>query len=258
LDVDRGRVVKGTHFQNLKDAGNPLFLAKYYDEQGADELVFLDITASSDKRAILKDLVQQTASQLFIPFTVGGGISDLDTISELLRAGADKISINTAAIYHPDLIRKAAQQFGSQCIVVAIDVKQMRDLSPMKGVSSEWSISDQSQWEVYTHGGRKRTGIDAQKWALYMQEQGAGELLITSMDKDGTKTGYDIALTKSISESVKIPVIASGGAGSLHHITEVLQVCEAALLASLLHFKELTIAQIKEACFNQNIPVRPI
>lgn len=240
LDVTNGRVVKGTNFVDLRDAGDPIELAKRYDENGADELVFLDITASSDKRGILIDLVERCAEQLFIPFTVGGGISDISIIRDVLNAGADKVSINTAAVTEPLLIKESSTRFGSQCIVVAIDARKVTE----------------NKWEVYTHGGRQATGLDAIEWAHYMTKLGAGELLVTSMDADGTKQGYDVALTQAISESVSIPVIASGGAGTVDHITDVLQVCEAALLASLLHFGELTVGQIKEAALAAGLPIR--
>ncbi len=266
LDIEKGRVVKGTNFVNLKDAGDPIELAKEYDRQGADELVFLDITASSDKRSIILDLVKRCAQEIFIPFTVGGGISDIETIREILNAGADKVSINTAAITNPRFIKESSTHFGSQCIVVAIDARSTQTpfIHP-EGHQKTWDIShlpesvkltSQSKWEIYTHGGRRPTGIDAVKWALYMNELGAGEILLTSMDADGTKAGYDIALTTAVSQSVSIPVIASGGAGTKDHIVEALKCCEAALLASLLHFQTLTIPEIKHHCRNHNIPIR--
>ena len=256
LDVTNGRVVKGTNFVELKDAGDPVELAKLYDQQGADECVFLDITASSDKRSILLDLISRCAKELFIPFTVGGGINDIKTIKECLKAGADKISINTAAVKKPQLIKEAATSFGSQCIVVAVDAKKVTSPTymdyPVKKVCSD----ENTTWEIFTHGGRNPTGIDALKWAAYMQELGAGELLLTSMDKDGTKSGYDIELTKAVSNLVSIPVIASGGAGTLDHISDALTVCDAALLASLLHFKVLTVKDIKAHCKAKNLPIR--
>lgn len=241
LDVTNGSVVKGTNFINLKNAGDPVELAKRYDHEGADELVFLDITASSDKRYILRDLVERTAREIFIPFTVGGGIEDCATIRDILNAGADKVSINTAAVKNPNLIRESSHMFGSQCIVVAIDAKKN---------------SATHQWEVYTHGGRNPTGLNAIQWAQHMEELGAGEILLTSMDRDGTKNGYDIELTQKIASSVKIPVIASGGAGTKEHIQEALQVCSAALLASLLHYQDLTIQEIKLFLKSHQIPVR--
>lgn len=244
LDVTNGRVVKGTNFVELRDAGDPVELAKMYDKSGADELVFLDITASSDKRAIILDLVHRTAEQVFIPFTVGGGINDIQTIRDILKAGADKVSLNTAAIKNPDLIRQGAEMFGSQCIVVAIDAKQTLREPQSPG------------WEVYTHGGRTPTGLDVVEWAKKAEALGAGEILLTSMDRDGTKSGYDLELTRAIAQAVKIPVIASGGAGKLEHISEALKVCNAALLASLLHYKELSVKEIKEYCKKQSIAVR--
>lgn len=256
LDVTDGRVVKGTNFVSLRDAGDPIELAKQYDLQGADELVFLDITASSDKRRILKELVKRCAEELFIPFTVGGGIRDIDTIRELLNAGADKVSINTEAVRHPELIREARYAFGSQCIVVAIDARRIQAESGVTSPNTNVAIDTTSQFEVYTHGGRYPTGIDAVKWARFMEEQGAGEILLTSMDADGTKDGYDLALTTAVHDSVTIPTIASGGAGKLSHISDVLAVTDAALLASLLHFGELTVQEIKKDCRRQKMAVR--
>jgi imidazole glycerol-phosphate synthase subunit HisF len=256
LDVKDGRVVKGTNFVELKDAGDPVELAKMYDKQGADECVFLDITASSDKRNVLLDLINKCAKELFIPFTVGGGINDISTIKACLKAGADKVSINTAAVKNPTLIQDASKEFGSQAIVVAVDAKKVESISdkiyPIKDVQCDVH----SKWEIFTHGGRYPTGIDALKWASYMQKLGAGELLLTSMDKDGTKSGYDIELTKAISDIVTIPVIASGGAGELAHISDVLHVCDAALLASLLHFRILSVDKIKTHCKNHNFIIR--
>jgi len=245
LDIKDGRVVKGSSFVNLRDAGDPIELAKRYNDEGADELVFLDITASSDKRDILVDLVEKTSRSLFIPFTVGGGITDLKTIQMLLNAGADKVSINTAAIQSPQLIQEASQHYGSQCIVVAIDAKEIKEVKKAD-----------SKWEIFTHGGRNATGIDAVKWAVYVTELGAGELLLTSMDQDGQKKGYDLALTSAISKTVSVPVIASGGAGSPQHVVDVLKHCEAALLASLLHFRESNIATLKSACRQAGIATR--
>ena len=230
LDIKNGRVVKGTNFVGLRDAGDPVELAKVYNEQGADELVFLDITASYEKRDIVLDLVKAVAKQIFIPFTVGGGIGDIETIEALLLGGAEKVSLNTAVLKNPDLINQAAERFGRQCVVVAIDAKRVGD-----------------HWEVFTHGGRNATGLDAVAWAKEVAQRGAGEILLTSMDADGTKAGYDLALTKTIYSAVPIPVIASGGAGTLGQVVEVLAVSDAALLASLLHYGELTVAQIKQA-----------
>jgi cyclase len=240
LDVTGGRVVKGTNFVDLRDAGDPVELAKLYDKEGADELVFLDITASSDARDILLHIVERTAEQVFIPFTVGGGIRDTDTMRALLKAGADKISLNTAAVNNPELIRQGSEMFGAQCIVLAVDARQT---APGK-------------WEVYTHGGRTPTGLDALEWLKKGCALGAGEILLTSMDRDGTKNGYDCALLAEVSRAVNLPVIASGGAGRLEHIGAALRYCNAALLASLLHYKELSIAEIKKYLQSENLPVR--
>jgi len=249
LDVTEGRVVKGTKFVNLKDAGDPVKLAEYYDKEGADELVFLDIAASFDKRYIMLEVVRKTAEKIYIPFTVGGGINDVETMRKLLAAGADKVSINTAAINDPTLISKGAEKFGSQCIVVAIDAKQ-QDRGQGTG--------NRKRWKIYTHGGRKPTGLDAVEWAVKAEKMGAGEILLTSMDRDGTKDGYDLELTKAIADAVKIPVIASGGAGTIEHIYEafVRGAADAALLASLLHYKELTINDIKNYLGDRGITVR--
>jgi len=254
LDVTNGRVVKGTNFVELRDAGDPVELAKRYSDEGADELVFLDITASSDKRDIMLDMIRRTAEQVFIPFTVGGGINDIQTIRELLKAGADKVSINTAAVKRPEFVREAAEMFGTQCIVVAIDAKKV--------TRGEWQETSKeprpatSSWQVFTHGGRNPTGLDAVEWAKKMVSYGAGEILLTSMDRDGTKAGYDLGITQAICNAVNVPVIASGGAGTLEHIAAALKICDAALLASLLHFRELSIAQIKEHLKKNNIVVR--
>jgi imidazole glycerol-phosphate synthase subunit HisF len=257
LDVTNGRVVKGVNFLFLKDAGDPVELAKTYDLQGADELVFLDITASSDKREILLDLVARTAEAIFIPFTVGGGISDTDTMRALLHAGADKVSVNSAAIRDPGLIQKASTLFGAQCVVVAIDAKALLpgEVVPDSPIP-EVAVDSASGWQIYTHGGRKPTGIDAVKWAAYMAACGAGELLVTSMDRDGTKAGYDVALLSRISDVTTVPVIASGGAGAMSHIVDALHVADAALLASLLHFGEMTVSEIKTACHSDGLCMR--
>ncbi|MDD5382275.1 MAG: imidazole glycerol phosphate synthase subunit HisF [Candidatus Margulisbacteria bacterium] len=241
LDVTEGRVVKGVKFVDLKDAGDPVELAAYYDKEGADELVFLDITASSDKRYIMLDVVKRTAEKVFIPFTVGGGIKDVETMRKLLAAGADKVSINTAAIADPDLIRQGAEKYGSQCVVVAIDAKRAGD-----------------HWEVYTHGGRTPTGINAVEWAKKAEKLGAGEILLTSMDRDGTKIGYDLALTRAIADVATIPVIASGGAGTLDHIYDAFieGQADAALLASLLHYRELKVKEIKDYLERKGVTVR--
>jgi cyclase len=243
LDVNAGRVVKGTKFLNLRDAGDPVECAKEYDRQGADELVFLDITASSDNRDTMIDVVERTASECFMPLTVGGGIRKVEDIRAMLRAGADKIGVNTAAVQNPDLVRAGADKFGAQCIVVAIDAKR-RETG--------------AGWEVYTHGGRKPTGIDAVEWAAKVESLGAGEILLTSMDADGTKAGYDIALNRAVSERVKIPVIASGGAGKLEHMVEVLTAgkADAVLAASIFHFGEYKVADVKRFLQEHGICVR--
>lgn len=245
LDVKAGRVVKGVNFVNLRDAGDPVEMAQVYNQAGADELVFLDITATHEDRDIIYDVVYRTAEQVFIPLTVGGGISNLDTIRKLLRAGADKVSINSAAVRDPDFINQAARQFGNQCIVVAIDARRRTD-------------PDRPGWDVYVRGGRENTGIDAIAWAKDVVSRGAGELLVTSMDADGTQAGYDLDLTRTIAEAVEVPVIASGGAGNCEHIYDALTdgKAEAALLASLLHYGQLTVSQIKTYLSDRRIPVR--
>lgn len=245
LDVKAGRVVKGVNFVDLKDAGDPVEMALLYNQAGADELVFLDITATHEDRDVIFDVVYRTAEQVFIPLTVGGGVNNTDVIKKLLRAGADKVSINSAAIKDPDFINKAARQFGAQCIVVAIDARRRTDLS-------------HPGWDVFARGGRDNTGIDAIEWAQNMVSRGAGELLVTSMDADGTKAGYDLELTRTIAERVTVPVIASGGAGNCDHIYDALTEgrAEAALLASLLHYGELTVAQIKTFLSDRGTIVR--
>jgi len=244
LDVKEGRVVKGVKFVDLKDAGDPVELAKIYNNEGADELCFLDITASHEKRYIMIDVVRHVADAVFIPFTVGGGVHDLEMMRNILIAGADKVSINTAAVKDPKLIKKGAEKFGSQCVVVAIDAKSVE--------------GEKNKWEVYVNGGRTPTGLDAVQWAKKAESLGAGEILLTSMDRDGTKAGYDIELTKAISGSVSIPVIASGGAGSCEHIHDAFKKggADAALLASLLHYGELRIKEIKEFLANKGISSR--
>lgn len=245
LDVKAGRVVKGVNFVNLQDAGDPVELAKVYNDAGADELVFLDITATHEDRDIIIDVVYRTAEQVFIPLTVGGGIQSLDTIKQLLRAGADKVSINSSAVRDPDFVNRASDRFGNQCIVVAIDARRRID-------------PNNPGWDVYVRGGRENTGIDAIAWAREVTRRGAGELLVTSMDADGTQAGYDLELTRTIAEQVEIPVIASGGAGNCQHIYEALTVgkSEAALLASLLHYGQLSVAEIKNYLAEHHVPVR--
>lgn len=242
LDVKDGRVVKGINFINIRDAGDPVELAKFYSDQGADEIVFLDITATSDDRATVADVVERTASQVFVPLTVGGGIRTLEDFRLLLRAGADKISVNSAAVSDPTLISRAAERFGSQCVVLAIDGRARGD----------------GTWEVVVAGGRRATGLDVVQWAKQGQELGAGEILLTSMDADGTKAGFDLAMTKAVADAVSIPVIASGGCGCLEHFADVFEStgCDAALAASLFHFGELTVPQVKEFLRSRDIPVR--
>ncbi len=262
LDVRDGRVVKGVKFVNIRDAGDPVENARFYDEQGADELVFLDITASHEKRDIILDVVRRTADDIFMPLTVGGGVRSLEDIRKLLNAGSDKVAINTAAVKNPDVVRQAAERFGSQCIVIAIDAKRCHGKA---GEPPEWVKDDSllppdnaDSWEVYTHGGRKPRGLDAVKWARYMEELGAGEILLTSMDRDGTKDGYDNELNRAVSEAVKIPVIASGGAGTLEHLYEALDKgkAHAVLAASIFHYREYTIKETKEYLRSRGITVR--
>ncbi len=242
LDVTAGRVVKGVSFVSLRDAGDPVEIARRYDEQGADELTFLDITASSDDRGIIFRIIEQVAYQVFIPLTVGGGVREVVDVRNLLNAGADKVSINTSAVTNPQLVADAAGRFGSQCIVVAIDAKQVSN----------------DRWEVFTHGGRKATGLDAVEWARKMQQSGAGEILLTSMDRDGQKNGFDLALTRRVTEALEIPVIASGGVGNLQHLADgVLQGgADAVLAASIFHFGEYTVEQAKQYMASQGIEVR--
>jgi len=241
LDVKDGRVVKGVNFVDLRDAGDPVENAKYYNDEKADELVFLDITASYEKRGIMLDVVRRVADEVFMPFTVGGGIRTNDDIRDLLNAGCDKVSVNTAAVKRPGFVKEAAGRFGSQCIVVAIDAKR-KDAS----------------WEVYIHGGRDATGIDAVEWAKKVVGLGAGEILLTSMDRDGTKDGYDLELTSAVSDAVSVPVIASGGCGKLEHFAEALTrgKADAALAASVFHFRELSVGEVKEYCMKNNILMR--
>lgn len=246
LDVDAGRVVKGIRFIDIRDAGDPVEVARRYDEQGADEITFLDITASSDQRDTMVHVVEQVAGEVFIPLTVGGGIREVADIRRMLNAGADKVAINTAAVFNPDFVREAADRFGSQCIVVAIDAKQV-------------SIAGEPlRWEIFTHGGRKPTGIDAVAWAQRMVSLGAGEILLTSMDRDGTRDGFDLALTRTISEAVAVPVIASGGVGNLEHLAEgILEGrADAVLAASIFHFGEYTVNDAKQYMAGRGIEVR--
>ena len=248
LDVKDGRVVKGVNFLNLQDAGDPVENARFYDCERADELVFLDITASHERRKIILDVVARTASDVFMPLTVGGGIRDLEDIRNLLNAGSDKVSINTAAVQDQFFVQRAAERFGSQCIVVAIDAKRHPETDKQKPL----------QWEVFIHGGRTSTGIDAVEWAQLMEARGAGEILLTSMDRDGTKDGYDIPLTRAISRAVSIPVIASGGAGTIAHLYEALAdgEADAVLAASIFHYREYSIQEVKEYLSAKGIAVR--
>jgi len=242
MDVTAGRVVKGVSFVELRDAGDPVEIARRYDEQGADELTFLDITASSDDRSIIFHIIEKVAEQVFIPLTVGGGVREVQDVRNLLNAGADKVSINTSAVVNPQLVADAAGRYGSQCIVVAIDAKQV---APDK-------------WEVFTHGGRKATGLDAVEWAKKMQALGAGEIMLTSMDQDGQKKGFDLALTRAVTDALEIPVIASGGVGNLQHLADGVKIggADAVLAASIFHFGEYTVQQAKQFMAQQGIEVR--
>lgn len=246
LDVDNGRVVKGVKFVDIRDAGDPVEVARRYDREGADEITFLDITASSDDRETIVHVVEQVASQVFIPLTVGGGIRSIDDVRRMLNAGADKVAINTAAVFNPDFVREAAERVGSQCIVVAIDAKKVSQ------------PGEANRWEIFTHGGRKPTGLDAIEWAKKMADYGAGEILLTSMDRDGTKIGFDLELTAAICDAVSIPVIASGGVGNLQHLADgVLQgKADAVLAASIFHFAEYSIGQAKQFMADQGIEMR--
>lgn len=244
LDVDKGRVVKGVQFVDIRDAGDPVEIARRYDEQGADELTFLDISASHEGRGTMVHVVEQVAGQVFIPLTVGGGIRKIEDVRAMLNAGADKVAINTAAVDNPEFVREAAQKFGSQCIVVAIDAKQVSD--------------DPKKWEIFTHGGRKETGLDAIEWAKKMVEYGAGEILLTSMDRDGTKQGFDLDLTRAICDAVSVPVIASGGVGNLDHLVDGIKQghADAVLAASIFHFGEYSIEEAKRRMAGSDIEVR--
>lgn len=268
LDVKDGRVVKGTNFIHLRDAGDPVENAQVYDEQGADELVFLDITASSERRKIILEVVRRTAEEVFMPLTVGGGIRSLEDIRELLRAGADKVSINTAAVQDPTLVREASEKFGSQCIVVAIDAKRVQAEDRLWAKADELvrkdngdeldEISINLSWEVYIHGGRTPTGVNALQWAKKVEQNGAGEILLTSMDRDGTHIGYDIPLNRVFSDSLSIPVIASGGAGTLEHLRDALVYgkADAVLAASIFHYRKHTVKEAKEYLKRSSLPVR--
>jgi len=268
LDVKDGRVVKGVNFVKLRDAGDPVEVAAAYEQEGADELTFLDITASHEKRGIILDVVARTAEKVFMPLTVGGGVRTPDDIRALLKAGADKVGINTAAVHDPEFVRRAAERFGSQCIVVAVDAKQVAPETVPTPAALDWRerhpelfFADpvsHPAWEVYTHGGRNPMGIDAVKWAQLMESYGAGEILLTSMDRDGTRQGYDIPLNRAVAESVSIPVIASGGAGTLAHLHEALEQgkADAVLAASIFHFKEYTIPETKRYLDARGVTVR--
>ena len=271
LDIDRGRVVKGVSFVNIRDAGDPAELARFYDEQGADELVFLDITASSDARDIIIEVVRQVSEQVFIPLTVGGGLRNVADVRRMLEAGADKTSLNTAAVNNPALVAEASDFFGAQCIVVAIDAKRVTPDEEIAapsfqtadgfadGIAAEVALDDASGWQVYVHGGRTPTGIDAVKWAKKVAELGAGELLVTSMDTDGQQTGYDLELLRAISQGVGIPVIASGGAGNPQHLYDALAEgkADAVLAASIFHYGTHPIPEVKQYLADKGVPIRP-
>ena len=250
LDVTGGRVVKGVNFVELRDAGDPVEIAARYNEQGADELTFLDITATSDARDLILPIIEAVASQVFIPLTVGGGVRTVEDVRRLLNAGADKVSFNSAAVAQPQVIADAAERYGSQCIVVAIDAKRRQ---PIAGAADRTA-----GWEVYTHGGRRATGLDAVQWARRMAELGAGEILLTSMDRDGTKSGFDLALTRAVSDAVPVPVIASGGVGALEHLSEGIRIggADAVLAASIFHYGEFTVAQAKQQLARDGLCVR--
>jgi len=255
LDVTRGRVVKGVNFVGLRDAGDPVEIARRYDDQGADELTFLDITASSDERDLILHIIEAVAAQVFIPLTVGGGVRKVDDVRRLLNAGADKVSINTSAVQNPQLVADASGRYGAQCIVVAIDAKRVDPPGNAKRASEDDAAM---RWEVYTHGGRNRTGLDAVQWARKMQDLGAGEILLTSMDRDGTKAGFDLALTRAVADAVDVPVIASGGVGNLEHLAAgILEGrADAVLAASIFHYGEYSVRQAKELMAARGIEVR--
>ncbi len=250
LDIDKGRVVKGVQFINLIDAGDPVEQAKYYEEQQADELVFLDITASHEQRETVLELARKVSDQVFIPFTIGGGLRTVEDVRLMLKSGADKVSINTAAVNDPAVVTESAERFGSQCIVVAIDAKRRADYDPARGAFGNW--------EVYTHGGRRPTGLDAVEWAIEIERRGAGEILLTSMDRDGSKAGFDCELTAAVSGNLQIPVIASGGVGTLEHLYDglILGQADAVLAASIFHFREYSVTQAKQYLRERGVPVR--
>ncbi len=269
LDVTNGRVVKGASFVNLRDAGDPVELAAFYDREGADELVFLDITASSDGRDTIIDVVERVSEEVFIPLTVGGGVRSAEDVRKLLNAGADKVSMNTAAVLNPEAFGEAATAFGNQCMVIAIDARRVSDDPPERAPAElpeghpgrdELALGPESRWEVYIHGGRTPTGIDALKWASFAAELGAGEVLLTSMDQDGHKNGFDLELTRAVADAVPVPVIASGGAGNLSHLADAVTVggADAALAASIFHYGEFTIADAKRALTARGIPAREV
>jgi imidazole glycerol-phosphate synthase subunit HisF len=253
LDVTGGRVVKGVNFVELRDAGDPVEIAARYNDQGADELTFLDITATSDGRDLILHIIEAVASKVFIPLTVGGGVRTVEDVRRLLNAGADKVSFNSAAVANPQVIRDASRKYGAQCIVVAIDAKRCN-----AGASHAMAHADDAGWDVYTHGGRKNTGLDAVAWAREMAACGAGEILLTSMDRDGTKSGFDLALTRAVSDAISVPVIASGGVGSLEHLSEGIRIggADAVLAASIFHYGEFTVGQAKAMMARDGIPVR--
>ncbi len=262
LDIDGGRVVKGVSFVNIRDAGDPAELAAFYDSEGADELVFLDITASSDGRDIMIDIVRQVSERVFIPLTVGGGIRSVEDVRRMLEAGADKVSLNTAAVHNPQLVKETSDFFGSQCIVVAIDYKATEKIEggtapPLIG---DLPLGPASKWEVYTHGGRKPTGVDAVRWAERASELGAGELLVTSMNTDGQQSGYDLEYTREVSEQVTVPVIASGGVGNLTHLDDAIKIgkADAVLAASIFHYGTYRISEAKDYLGKRGVPVRPV
>ncbi len=258
LDVTRGRVVKGVNFVGLRDAGDPVEIAHRYDDQGADELTFLDITASSDERDLILHIIEAVAAQVFIPLTVGGGVRKVEDVRRLLNAGADKVSINTSAVQNPQLVADASGRYGAQCIVVAIDAKRVVPTADAKRVIAQADAGGAPRWEVYTHGGRKSTGLDAVQWARKMQALGAGEILLTSMDRDGTKSGFDLELTRAVAEAVDVPVIASGGVGNLEHLAAgILEgKADAVLAASIFHYGEYSVRQAKELMAARGIEVR--